>query len=122
MQITKEMMNKLSKNDRQELKKKVDNLNLKELPLTFFCTYVRWFVVAFAFTLIILPLWKLAFPDAVWAIGYLSILICKFCTSLIFIGLIIDLGIIIMIYKLLSLDKIKREYFDIQPKIKTRKK
>ena len=121
MRITQKMFKSLNKNDQTELTIKSKEIVSKIKPLRFFTTFVWWTICTFAFSMIVLPLWKLAFGAQIF------IVISRFFQSIIqimfffvIVGLITDfLVVLITLYKL---EQLKKEYFDIQTKIKIRRK
>jgi hypothetical protein len=118
MRITKELYNKLSKTKQTELKERIDKARDNALPpLMFFATYLRWTVIFAGFTLIVMPLWKMAWGGEIFLSmtrGLFSIL--NILGIIIGIGLCIDLALALL--HLYKINKIKSEYFDVEVKVK----
>ena len=119
MRITKELFEKLSKPRQEELKKRLDETKPVVVYLEFFTTYVKWMLFVFGFSLIVLPLWKMAFTLQTFLV------ISKFFQSAMNImWLAICLGILIDIAVLLEYamrkNKIKREYFFMETKVRVK--
>jgi hypothetical protein len=117
--ITKEIFEKLNKKDREEYFREKSEVFKDYFPLRFTTTCIRWTIIIFALSLIVLPLWKLAFSLKIFiSIGNMFIAIFQTMKLVIILGIFID--IMIILFKIHLIDKIKRKYFKIE--IKRRKK
>lgn len=109
MRVTQEMLDKLSREKRKdyiEQKEKISDFR----PLAIFTTYILWTIYIFAFSLIVVPLWKIAYgPTTSITISKLFISLLMIMKFLIIIGLLID--IICIIIFMLTLQKLKERYF-----------
>ncbi len=116
MRITKELFMKLSKKDREEYSSKIKEVKKDIQILPYFFQGINiigyWAIIA----MIVLPLWKLAFPNDLFASMVLLILsIFKILFMLLFLFLASDA--VILFIKVLNLRKIREEYFKTEIKV-----
>ena len=120
MRLTKELFEKLNKNDQDEYKERRKKILDDFCPFSLFVTYILWTIYIFAFSLIVLPLWKIAFGSEVFIrLGAMFYSLFKIMFFIIGLGLIID--IILILFMLAKLIKLKEEYFKIEVKVKRRR-
>lgn len=116
MRITKEMINKLSKNKQIELKTRLKAIteDLEFFPFTM--AFIKYCVYIFSFSLLVIPLWKLAYPSIVINIvtvfGVLTTVILKI------IPIAFLLESIGYLFLMLKEEKIKAEYFTKKIEVK----
>ena len=121
MRITKELFDKLNKKDREEFivrrTELLERMNPFSLTLMFICITAIILVTA----MIVLPLWKLAFPEYIFiSIGKLFVVLITSMKLAIFLTIIIDL--LFILYYFDKIENLKKEYFNIEIKIKSRRK
>lgn len=109
MIITKQDFEKLSKVKQIEYKSKIDKIRNEDFH-SYGLIYVWWFIYGFAFFLVILPLYKIAFGAEI-LISFFN----TFSSYLLVSKWIIILGFSIDLVRILNyirrLDSVKREYF-----------
>jgi len=121
MRLNRELIEKLNKKDQEEYKERRKKiLDDFGMPFSLFVTYIFWTIYIFAFSLIVLPLWKIAFGSEMFIIfGAMFYLLFKIMFFIIGLGLIID--IIFILFMLAKLIKLKEEYSKIEFKVKRRR-
>lgn len=104
------MYKDLGKERREEYKERFNNLKESYLnPLSLFLTYLRWTLLTAVLLLIVLPLWKIGYPDIAPTILKMFIGIFRIMVLAMQVGLIIDIMLIgAYMYKVF---KLKEEYF-----------
>lgn len=120
MRITKELFEQLSKKEQKEFFERKEKIYEETKPFSFTFTIGKAIIYIFLFSLIVLPLWKLAFsPELFFNVARMFIIIFRVLLSLAFpVAVCIDLiCILLSIYKL---NKLKNKYFKIE--IKKRRK
>jgi len=109
MKITKQDFEKLSKKKQIELRERMDKIKNEDFH-SFGLIYIWWFIFVFAFFILILPLYKLAFSSEI-VLPMFKI----FMGVLYFFKLVIMVGFTCDILRILNYfrrkDKLRREYF-----------
>lgn len=109
MRITKEMIAKLPEKKQIEYKERMKEAKDKLGNNLLFITYIQWLVYTVAFSLVVIPLWKLAYPDMVLNIVTMFGTLTKILGMALVLGLYID--IILLILGIYRINKIRLEYF-----------
>lgn len=120
MRVTKQMFKQLGKKDQVEYleknKKIKEDIPIGRLTRAMLYLWTQIFVIS----LIVLPLWKLAFGSEVFLnIGTLTINLFRLAPICIGVAFWIDIFLILI--GLIKLDKLKKEYFHIEIKVKAKK-
>lgn len=120
MKVTKELFNRLNKKDQEEYKLRIKEARnkIEVLPITLDITYS--FIKIFAFLIIIIPLYKLAFGmDTVIPLFKVFLTTARIFTFAIALGIYLDL-LLNILYPLMLINRIKREYFNVEIKVRKR--
>jgi polyferredoxin len=116
MRITKEMIAKLPEKKQIEYIERMKAAKDKIGSDFLFITYLKWLVYTLAFSLIVIPLWKLAYPDMIINIVTMFGTMTKVLSTAMVIGLYRD--IIFLMYGVYRMSKIKLEYFKQKIEVK----
>jgi len=113
------LINKLNKKDKEEMLSRIKKENSKPYEWLGF-QYLNILFKYIILLSIVIPLWFIAFEnghiDLLRASMNLFLVIVRVIVYVIIFGFIIDYFIIV--FRLIKISKIKREYFDVVPKRK----